>query len=178
MKGDLLDVLGKLFGFLEKGQKVRNEVIQAVNDLSSAILMASVYTSSRFNNAISAEDKAQKIQILTAIDKDEIEAHARMNGLCAPIAQASNEILHFCSELNLNRNIDKKSTEELKEIINVLARGEGGLQALMSEYISLPLDFAGKNESEINDWLRKKVVELASLSQEAIKCQEIISKVI
>ena len=100
MNIDLLDALKKIFGFIDKGQKVRNEFIQAVNDLSSAILMASVYTSSRFNNAISTEDRTSKIQILFSTDKDKIEAHARMNVFCAPITQASNEILHFFTELN------------------------------------------------------------------------------
>ena len=178
MNIDILKVLKQIFGLIDKGQATRNEFIQAVNDLSSAIMMASIYTSSRFNSAISQKDKASKIRILTSVDTDEIEAHARMNGFCVPIAQASNEILHFYTDLNINRNIDKKSTADLKEIINTLDRGEGGLQEVMSEYINLPTTLAEKTPEEIDEWLRSKIEELANLSREAVKCQTAISKAI
>ena len=174
----LIDAFKKLFNLLDKGQDTRNEIINAVNDLSSAILNASIYTSTRFNRAFLTKNKDEKLDILVNLHNDEIEAHAKVNGLCGTIAQASNEIEHFLSDLNRNRNLDSNSTDGLKEIITILQRGEGGLQTIMSDYISLPVDLEDKDGNEINEWLKEKLKSLADLSQAALSCQSKISQVI
>ena len=158
---------------LKKGSEVRSEIISEVNDLSSAIASACIYTSMRLNQALLAKDSDEKRSILTSMEQGEIESHARMNGMCAPIFHAANELQRFYSDENLNRKLGKK--DDLLELFSALQQGELGMQQFMMEFINITDSVKQKSDDEVDKYIRERITKLQELAKSAQDCQFSIS---
>ena len=132
---DPVKALAYLAAALKKGAGVREEIITEVNSLSSAISSACIYTSMRLNQALLASSKEDKLNILTQMHRNEIESHARMNDMCAPIFHAANELKRFYSNENLHRGLGRR--DDLLELLEDLRSGERGLQHFMMEFMDI-----------------------------------------
>ena len=161
-----LAYLGKA---LKKGANVRSEIISEVNDLSSAIASACIYTSMRLNQALMADDVDEKRRILASMAQGEVESHARMNGMCAPIFHAANELQRFYSDENLHSQVGKKG--DLLELFSVLKQGELGMQDFMMEFIKIADTVKKKSGNDIDKLIRKRLSKLQDLTESAQKCQ-------
>lgn len=158
---------------LKKGSDVRSEIISEVNDLSSTIASACIYTSMRLNQALIATDLDEKRRILISMEQGEIESHARMNGMCAPIFHAANELQRFYSDENLNSKLGKK--DNLLELFDALKQGELGMQQFMMEFINITDSVKQKSGVEIDKYIRKRIIKLQELAKSAQDCQFSIS---
>ncbi|PCK07937.1 MAG: hypothetical protein COA42_11670 [Alteromonadaceae bacterium] len=167
------DALKYLAKALKKGSDVRSEIISEVNNLSSAIASACIYTSMRLNQALIADDLNEKRKILVSMETGEIESHARMNGMCAPVFHAANELKRFYSDENLNRSLGKK--DELLALFNALKKGEMGMQQFMMDFINITDTVEGKSAREIDSSIREHVKKLQGLAKSAQYCQFTIS---
>lgn len=161
---------------LKKGSDVREEMISEVNNLASAIAGACVYTSMRLNQALLAKTIDEKIQVLSEMSHGEIEAHARMNGMCAPIFHAANELERFYSDENLHRKLGKK--DDLLELLNTLQRGEHGLQEFMMEFIDIANITKAQTREEVEIYIRQRITTLKELAKAAQECQFAISSML
>lgn len=173
---DLLSLLRKLLNRLQQGDKSRAKLITSVNDLSSAIASAATLTAMRLNQSLLAKTKKQKFDILISLSENELQAHAHMNNLCAPITTAARDLKSLLSKTNLNRNIRKKA--ELEQILFDLEHGERGLQQIMTDTFSMDWELKSKTKNEIDDYARERLRHLEKLAKEAQRTQFAIKDVI
>ena len=166
---DAVKILSYLGKALQKKGEVREEIIAEVNNLSSAILQACLYTSMRFNQALFAKDLSKKIEILLSMQNGEIEAHARMNNMCGPIMHAAMELHNFFSDENLNTPINKR--RELQELFDALVAGERGMQGFMEEYIDMAHLTSLDNPKAVDEALKTGIEKLKELVKSAQECQ-------
>ncbi len=166
-------VIAYLAKALKKGAEIRSEIISEVNNLSSAIASACIYTSMRLNQALLANNSDEKRSILTRLEQGEVESHARMNGMCAPIFHAANELQRFYSDENLNHKLGKK--DDLLELFSDLQRGELGMQQFMMEFINITDSVKQKTDEELDKYIKERIIKLQELAKSAQECQFSIS---
>ncbi|RJX35553.1 MAG: hypothetical protein C4531_01660 [Desulfurivibrio sp.] len=166
---DPVKMLGYLGRALQKKGDVREEIIAEVNNLSAALLQACIYTSMRFNQALLKKDLAEKREILVSMTNGEIEAHARMNQMCAPIMHAAIELRNFFSDENLHTPINKKN--DLLLLFESLVAGERGMQGFMEEYINIAELLQIDDPAAIDDHLKAGIGKLKGLMKSAQQCQ-------
>ncbi len=169
----ILSYLGKA---LQKKGKVRDEIIGEVNNLSSAILQACVFTSMRFNQALIKNEAVDKLDILVSMQNGEIEAHTRVNDMCGPVMHAAIELKNMFSDENLNVPTNKKN--ELQQLFDALIAGERGMQGFMEEYLDITSVLSMKSSTQIDNYLKAGIEKLKGLMKSAQECQFNISKLL
>jgi len=158
------EALNKVLQLGAKGQNTRNEMIGNANGLCSAILICAAQASKRMNEALLNPDRNQKLAILMSINTSEVEAFARMNGLCGPIFAAANALQHWSSSQWANVNLGAHN--EARDLFSVLGTGEAGMQRLFAQLIAAPTDLSTKSTQEIDAWITGTVAGLSITAKE------------
>lgn len=150
------DSLESFLGLFEKGQAVRDRLIEDANNLATAMMFCAGHSVTRLNEAIRETRKPEKISLLNGLTSQEIEGYARMLGQCAPIRTAANSLSgHWMTPQIMNVNIEGKA--EALRILEMLETGENGLGDVFSEMLQKPASFDGQTVDQIDAWaLRTK----------------------
>ena len=169
----MIQYLGKA---LQKKGDVQAEIVEEVSNLASSIMQACVYTSMRLNQALVRKEVPEKLDILIAIQQGEIEAHTRMNEMCAPVMHAALELHNFFSNTNLNTPVGKK--DDLLELFNALVAGERGVQGFMEEYLSISSLLTISEPKELDQHIKGSLEKLRELMKAAQECQFSITSIL